>query len=66
VSIQETSTGDVLIVRGNGFFNNDVYIAKKLTMPAGSTLVADTIKVRSHNVKETMVVAERPESQVSA
>ncbi|QOR60639.1 hypothetical protein [Bathycoccus sp. RCC716 virus 3] len=66
VSIQETSTGDVLIVRGNGFFNNDVYIAKKLTMPAGSTLVADTIKVRSHNVKETMVVAERPESQLSA
>ena len=66
VSIQETSTGDVLIVRGDGFFNNDVYIAKKLTMPAGSTLVADTIKVRSHNVKETMVVAERPESQLSA
>ena len=65
VSIQETSTGDVLIVRGNGFFNNDVYIAKKLTMPAGSTLVADTIKVRSHNVKETMVVAERPASQIS-
>ena len=65
VSIQETSTGDVLIVRGNGYFNDDVYIAKKLTMPAGSTLVADTIKVRSHNVKETMVVAERPESQIA-
>ena len=65
VSIQETSTGDVLIVRGNGFFNNEVYIAKKLTMPSGSTLVADTIKVRSHNVKETMVVAERPASQIS-
>ena len=66
VSIQETSTGDVLIVRGDGYFNDDVYIAKKLTMPSGSTLVADTIKVRSHNVKETMVVAERPESQLSA
>jgi len=66
VSIQETSTGDVLIVRGDGYFNDDVYIAKKLTMPAGSTLVADTIKVRSHNVKETMVVAERPETQISA
>ena len=66
VSIQETSTGYVLIVSGNGFFTNVVYIAEKLTMPAGSTLVADTIKVRSHNVKETMVVAERLESQLSA
>ena len=65
VSIQETSTGDVLIVRGNGYFNDDVYIAKKLTLPSGSVLVADTIKVRSHNVKETLVVAERPASQVS-
>nr|QOR60491.1 hypothetical protein [Bathycoccus sp. RCC716 virus 2] len=65
VSIQETSTGDVLIVRGNGYFNDDVYIAKKLTMPSGSTLVADTIKVRSHNVKETMVIAERPASQIA-
>ena len=65
VSIQETSTGDVLIVRGNGYFNDDVYIAKKLTMPSGSTLTADTIKVRSMSVKETMVVAERPVSTIS-
>jgi hypothetical protein len=65
VSIQETSTGDVLIVRGNGYFNDDVYIAKKLTLPSGSVLVADTIRVRSHNVKETLVVAERPASQLS-
>jgi len=65
VSIQETSTGDVIIVRGNGYFSDDVYIAKKLTMPSGSTLVADTIKVRSHNVKETMVIAERPASQIA-
>ena len=65
VSIQETSSGDVLIVRGNGYFNDDVYIAKKLTMPVGSTLTADTIKVRSMSVKETMVVAERPVSTIS-
>ena len=65
VSIQETTTGDVLIVRGNGYFNDDVYIAKKLTLPSGSVLVADTIRVRSHNVKETLVVAERPASQLS-
>ena len=65
VSIQETPSGDVLIVRGNGYFNDDVYIAKKLTMPSGSTLTADTIKVRSMSVKETMVVAERPVSTIS-
>ena len=65
VSIQETSSGDVLVVRGNGYFNDDVYIAKKLTMPVGSTLTADTIKVRSMSVKETMVVAERPVSTIS-
>ena len=65
VSIQETSTGDVLIVRGNGYFNDDVYIAKKLTVPLGGELIADTIKVRSMSVKETMVVAERPVSSIS-
>ena len=65
VSIQETSTGDVLIVRGNGHFSDEVYIAKKLTLPSGSKLIADTINIRSLNVKETQVVAERPASQVS-
>ena len=65
VSIQETTTGDVLIVRGNGYFNDDVYIAKRLTVPVGGEIKADTIKVRSHNVKETLVVAERPASQLS-
>jgi len=59
VSIQETSTGDVLIVRGNGYFNDDVYIAKRLTIPVGGELKADTIKVRSLSQKGTLVVAER-------
>jgi hypothetical protein len=59
VSIQETTTGDVLIVRGNGYFNDDVYIAKRLTIPVGGELKADTIKVRSLSQKGTLVVAER-------
>ena len=59
VSIQETTTGDVLIVRGNGYFNDDVYIAKRLTIPVGGELKADTIKVRSMSQKGTLVVAER-------
>jgi len=65
VSIQETASGDVIIVRGNGYFSDEVYVAKKLTLPSGSLLIADTIKVRSFNVKETQVVAERPASQIS-
>jgi methyl-accepting chemotaxis protein len=65
VSIQETTTGDVLIVRGNGNFSDEVFIAKKLTLPSGSVLISDTINVRSLNVKETQVVAERPASSIS-
>ena len=65
VSIQETSTGDVLIVRGNGYFNDDVYIAKKLTIPVGGEINADTIKVRSLSQKGTLVVAERIIDEVS-
>ena len=65
VSIQETASGDVIIVRGNGYFSDEVYVAKKLTLPSGSLLISDTIKVRSLNVKETQVVAERPASQIS-
>jgi hypothetical protein len=59
VSIQETSTGDVLIVKGGGYFNDDVYIAKRLTVPFGGEIKADTIKVRSLSQKGTLVVAER-------
>ena len=65
VSIQETSTGDVLIVRGNGYFNDDVYIGKKLTVPVGGEIVADTIKCRSFSQKGTTVVAERIVNEVS-
>jgi hypothetical protein len=65
VSIQETSTGDVLIVKGNGYFNEDVYIGKKLTVPVGGEIVADTIKCRSFSQKGTTVVAERIVNEVS-
>ena len=60
VSIQETSTGDVIIVRGNGYNEGDLYVGKVLTVPRGGKIVADTINVTSLNVKESMVVAERP------
>jgi hypothetical protein len=65
VSIQESASGDVLIVRGNGNFSDEVFIAKKLTLPSGSVLISDTINVRSLNVKETQVVAERPASSIN-
>ena len=65
VSIQETSTGDVLIVKGNGYFKDDVYIGKKLTVPVGGEIVADTIKCRSFSQKGMTVVAERIVNEVS-
>ena len=65
MSIQETSTGDVLIVRGNGYFSDDVYIAKRLTVPVGGEIKADTIKVRSLSQKGTLVVAEKIVDTVS-
>jgi len=59
VSIFQTTTGDVLIVRGNGYFDNEVYIAKRLVVPVGGEIVADTIRCRSLSQKGTTVVAER-------
>ena len=59
VSIRQVTTGDVLIVRGNGYFDNEVYIAKRLVVPVGGEIVADTIKCRSLSQKGTTVVAER-------
>ena len=59
VSIRQVTTGDVLIVRGNGYFDNEVYIAKRLIVPVGGEIVADTIKCRSLSQKGTTVVAER-------
>src|SRR5210317_459095 len=57
--VNSTSGGDVLILRGNAYFNDELYIAKKLTVPVGGEIVADTIKCRSLSQKGTTVVAER-------
>ena len=60
VSIHESASGDVFIVRkGDGYFSENVYIAKKLTIPVGGEILADTIKCRSFSQKGTTVVAER-------
>ena len=61
VSIRESDSGDVFIVRkGNGYFSEDVYIAKKLTIPVGGEIVADKITVRSLETKGSIVIANRP------
>jgi hypothetical protein len=60
VSIQETASGDVIIVRGNGYFSDEVYIAKKLTIPVGGQILADKITVRSLETKGSIVFANRP------
>jgi predicted acyltransferase (DUF342 family) len=60
VSIRESASGDVIIVRGDGYFGENVYIAKKLTIPAGGEIVADKITVRSLQTKGSVVIADRP------
>ena len=66
VSIRESASGDVFIVRkGDGYFSENVYIAKKLTIPVGGEIVADTIKCRSFSQKGTTVVAERIVDEVT-
>ena len=61
VSIQETASGDVFIVRkGDGYFSENVYIAKKLTVPVGGQILADKITVRSLETKGSIVFANRP------
>jgi len=62
--VNSTSGGDVLILRGNAYFNDELYIAKKLTVPASGEILADTIKCRSLSTKGTIVVNERKESIV--
>jgi septal ring factor EnvC (AmiA/AmiB activator) len=62
--VNSTSGGDVLILRGNAYFNDELYIAKKLTVPASGEILADTIKCRSLSTKGTIVINERKESIV--
>jgi hypothetical protein len=58
--VNTTSGGDVLILRGNAYFNDEIYIVKKLTVPAGGEIIADQITVRSLSTKGSIVIAERP------
>ena len=58
--VNTTSGGDVLILRGNAYFNNELYIVKKLTVPVGGEIIADQITVRSLSTKGSIVIAERP------
>ena len=61
VSIRESASGDVFIVRkGDGYFSENVYIAKKLTVPVGGEILADKITVRSLETKGSVVFANRP------
>jgi hypothetical protein len=63
--INSTSGGDVLILRGNAYLSNSLYVDGVITSPTGGYIRADTILVRSLNIKDTVVVAERPPKNVT-
>ena len=57
---------DVMVVRkGDAYFEGNMYIAKRLTVPVGGEIKADTIKTRSLSQKGTLVVAEKIVDTVS-
>jgi hypothetical protein len=64
--INSTSGGDVLIVKqGNAYLSNSLYVGGVITSPTGGYIQADTILVRSLNIKDTVVVAERPPKNIT-
>ena len=64
--INSTSGGDVLIVKqGNAYLSNSLYVNGVITSPTGGYIQADTILVRSLNIKDTVVVAERPPKNIT-
>lgn len=64
--VNNTSGVDVLIVKqGNTYLSNSLYVGGVITSPTGGYIQADTILVRSLNIKDTVVVAERPPKNIN-
>jgi len=64
--VNNTSGVDVLIVKnGNTYLSNSLYVNGVITSPTGGYIQADTILVRSLNIKDTVVVAERPPKNIN-
>jgi hypothetical protein len=64
VSIND-SASDVLSVRsGNTFIEKNLYVGGVITSPVGGSMKIDTMTVRSLNVRNMIVVAERPPKNI--
>jgi hypothetical protein len=64
VSIND-SASDVLSVRsGNTFIEKNLFVGGVITSPVGGSMKIDTMTVRSLNVKNMVVVAERPPKNI--
>jgi len=64
VSIND-SASDVLSVRsGNTFIEKNLYVGGVITSPVGGSMKIDTMTVRSLNVRNMVVVAERPPKNI--
>ncbi|ADQ91678.1 hypothetical protein BpV1_051 [Bathycoccus sp. RCC1105 virus BpV1] len=64
VSIND-SASDVLSVRsGNTFIEKNLFVGGVITSPVGGSMNIDTMTVRSLNVRNMVVVAERPPKNI--
>ena len=64
VSIND-SASDVLRVRsGNTFIEKNLFVGGVITSPVGGSMNIDTMTVRSLNIKNMVVVAERPPKNI--
>ena len=64
VSIND-SASDVLSVRsGNTFIEKNLFVGGVITSPVGGSMKIDTMTVRSLNVRNMVVVAERPPKNI--
>ena len=64
VSINDSGSDTLIIRRGNTYIEKDLYVGGVITSPVGGSMKIDTITVRSLNIKNMVVVAERPPKNI--
>jgi len=65
VSISDSGSDTLIIRRGNTYIEKDLYVGGVITSPVGGSMKIDTMTVRSLNIKNMVVVAERPPKNIN-
>jgi len=65
VSISDSGSDTLIIRRGNTYIEKDLYVGGVITSPVGGSMKIDTMTVRSLNIKNIVVVVERPPRNIN-